>query len=169
MSESFIINKVCTTINDKDNICGVCYDENVDMKAICKGCKKNVCSRCYASCINLNLKLDASCDKGIRIIYKCVFCRYYNPMIDEQPCDVYRYLIRQLHASEQNHIRVLNELQRDRRDERIERDGLRLELEMTKVKLDKIDQLDKIEKYCSETRRKTIDKEIIINIMKGVI
>lgn len=179
MSEVFIINKVFTTINDKDNICGVCYDENVDMKAICKGCKKNVCSRCYASCINLNLKLDDSYDKGIRIIYKCVFCRYYNPMIDEQPCDVYRYLIRQLHASEQKYVKLLNELQRDRRDERIERDGLRLELEMNnkaKIERDELrrelemnkDKLDILDKYCSETRRKTINKEVIINIIKGV-
>ena len=165
MSEIFIINKVCTTMNDKDNVCGVCYDENIDIKAICKGCKKNVCSRCYASCINLNLKLDDTYDKGIRIIYKCVFCRYYNSMEDEQPCDVYRYLIRQLHASEQKYVKLLNELQRDRRDERLERDELRKELVTNKANIDKIDRLYK---YCSETQRKTINKEVIINIIKGV-
>ena len=182
MSEVFIINKTCTTINDIDNICGVCYDENIDIKAICKGCKKNVCSRCYASCINLNLKLDDTYDKGIRIIYKCVFCRYYNSMEDEQPCDVYRYLIRQLHASEQKYVKLLNELQRDRRDERLERDELRRELEMNnKAKIERdelrkeletnkanIDKLDRLYKYSRETHRKTINKEVIINIIKGV-
>jgi len=163
MSEVFIINKICTTINDIDSICGVCYDENIDIKAICKGCKKNVCSRCYASCINLNLKLDDSYDKGIRIIYKCVFCRYYNSMEDEQPCDVYRYLIRQLHASEQKYVKLLNELQRDRRDERLERDGLRKELER------RDDKLNKLNKYCSETQRKTIHKDVIIKIINNLL
>jgi DNA repair exonuclease SbcCD nuclease subunit len=103
-------------------------------------------------------------------------------MEDEQPCDVYRYLIRQLHASEQKYVKLLNELQRDRRDERLERDELRRELEMNnKAKIERdelrkeletnkanIDKLDRLYKYSRETHRKTINKEVIINIIKGV-
>lgn len=160
--EGFIINNTAHTNNECDNICAVCYEENVDIKAFCKGCKQNICSKCFAECINLNLKLDDTADKGISIIYKCVFCRYYNPMKEEQPCDVYRYLIKELYISKHRYIKILNELQGERRDEQRERDGLRKELEVSKVNIDKID------KYCSETRKKTINKEIIINIIKGV-
>jgi hypothetical protein len=80
------------------------------------------------------------------------------------------------------HVKLLNELQRDRRDERLERDELRRELEMNnKAKIERdelrkeletnkanIDKLDRLYKYCSETQRKTINKEVIINIIKGV-
>lgn len=149
----------CETTDDADNICSVCYEENVDVKAICKGCKKNICSNCFAGCLKLNLKLDDKADKGIRIIYKCVFCRYYNPMKEEQPCDVYRYLIKKLHINEHKYIRLFNELLVERRDEEIERDELRKELDRYKTNLNKLD------KYCRETHNKTIRKEKIISII----
>ena len=38
----------CETTDDADNICSVCYEENVDVKAICKGCKKNIWSGIYS-------------------------------------------------------------------------------------------------------------------------
>lgn len=160
--EGFIINNKANTNDECDSICAVCYEENVDIKAVCKGCNQNICCSCFASCINLNLKLDDTADKGISIIYKCVFCRYYNPMKEEQPCDVYRYLIKQLYTGEQKYIKLLNELCRERRDEQRQTEGLRKELEVSKVNIDKLD------KYCSETRKKTINKDIIISIIKGV-
>ena len=170
--EGFIINRyaptpatpatpvnTCETESDADNICSVCYEENVDVKAICKGCKKNICSNCFAGCLKLNLKLDDKADKGIRIIYKCVFCRYYNPMKEEQPCDVYRYLIKRLHINEKKYINLVNEIQGERRDEEIERDELRKELNKYKINQNKLD------KYCRETHNKTIRKEKIISII----
>jgi hypothetical protein len=160
--EGFIINNIANTNPECDNICAVCYDENVDIKAFCKGCNQNICSSCFASCINLNLKLDDTADKGISIIYKCVFCRYYNPLKEEQPCDVYRYLIKQLYTDRQEYIKLLEYIQGERRDERRQAEGLRKELEVSKVNIDKLD------KYCSETRKKTINKEVIISIIKGV-
>jgi hypothetical protein len=160
--EGFIINNKANTNDECDNICAVCYEENVDIKAVCKGCKQNICSKCFASCINLNLQLDDTADKGISIIYKCVFCRYYNPMKEEQPCDVYRYLIKQLYTNNKEYIKLLEYIQSERRDDRRETEGLRKELEVSKVNIDKID------KYCNETRKKTINKEVIISIIKGV-
>jgi thioredoxin-related protein len=83
-------------------------------------------------------------------------------MKEEQPCDVYRYLIKQLYTNNKEYIKLLEYIQSERRDDRRETEGLRKELEVSKVNIDKID------KYCNETRKKTINKEVIISIIKGV-